>query len=560
MAKTFEFDDFGIAKIFSSYTLSIPPHQRDYAWTDEEVSQLFEDLENAYRTNSEYFLGTIVAIERENSGSLSVVDGQQRLTTTYLLLTAIRNYLLEVGEGKDISDSLEEQYLCKTDRKEGSLQRLVLNTDDREFFRKLTAKEKGDEWPPKESRISHGLLKSAYFKALDRVRLLVKSVSAVDATETLNAWLDYLEQSAQVILLRAHDESRAFKMFETLNDRGLKTSQADLVKSYLFGLASGDIEAAQTRWSNMLENLQELSGEDQQLSFLRHYIIANVDFSRADDVYDVVRRRTKNSSSASTMLSALAAGSKRYVATFNHDHEHWNSHSELTRRQIAEFNFFDLKPMRPLLFALAVKFQPKQFEKTISLLVSLSVRLVLSARTRSGVNEQTFAETALAVSQGRIANHNEIVSSLQKVFVSDKDFKQLFAVANVSKTKLARYYLRTIEEANSKKREKEWVNWDPNVLTLEHILPKTLPEKGWGQYDTELHKEYRNRIGNFCLLVKTKNNSMPTQDFSVKKDAYKESDLELTQSVSNNASWNPSDIEKRQETLAELAVKTWPLI
>ena len=125
---------------------------------------------------------------------------------------------------------------------------------------------------------------------------------------------------------------------------------------------------------------------------------------------------------------------------------------------------------------------------------------------------------------------------------------------------MARYYLRTIEEANSKKREKEWVNWDPNVLTLEHILPKTLPEKGWGQYDTELHKEYRNRIGNFCLLVKKKNNSMPTQDFSVKKDAYKESDLELTQSVSNNASWNPSDIEKRQETLAELAVKTWPLI
>jgi uncharacterized protein with ParB-like and HNH nuclease domain len=80
--KTFSFDDIGIAKIFADFSLSIPPHQRDYAWTDEEVEQLFSDLEAAYRGNSEYFLGTIVAIEDKASGELSVVDGQQRMTTT----------------------------------------------------------------------------------------------------------------------------------------------------------------------------------------------------------------------------------------------------------------------------------------------------------------------------------------------------------------------------------------------------------------------------------------------------------------------------------------------
>ncbi len=96
----------------------------------------------------------------------------------------------------------------------------------------------------------------------------------------------YLEHSAQVILLRAHDQSRAFKMFETLNDRGLRTSQADLVKSYLFGLAEKQVGLAQSKWSNMLENLQDLGDDDPQVSFLRHYLIAFSGFVRADGVYD----------------------------------------------------------------------------------------------------------------------------------------------------------------------------------------------------------------------------------------------------------------------------------
>lgn len=226
--KTFSFDDIGIAKIFTDYSLSIPPHQRDYAWTDEEVDQLFSDLEAASRASSEYFLGTIVAIENERSGELSVVDGQQRLTTTYLLLTAIRDFLDANNSGPEISTSLQNGYLFRSDRREGFKQRLSLNTDDRDYFKKLTSKNTEENWPPKESRTSHKLLKSAYFLAARRVEAIANSVTGVDAPDTLNNWIDYLERSAQVILLRAHDQARAFKMFETLNDRGLRTSQADL--------------------------------------------------------------------------------------------------------------------------------------------------------------------------------------------------------------------------------------------------------------------------------------------------------------------------------------------
>lgn len=380
----------------------------------QSLEQLFSDLEAAYRSNSEYFLGTIVAIEDKATAELSVVDGQQRITTTYLLLTAIRDYLDKNKIGKEISTSLQNSYLFSSDRRVGFKQRLSLNTDDRAFFKKLTSRNSEENWPPKESRTSHKLLKAAYFLAEKRVELIAKSVMGVDAPETLNNWIDYLERSAQVILLRAHDQARAFKMFETLNDRGLRTSQADLVKSYLFGLAGRQVSEAQSKWSNMLENLQELGDDDPQVSFLRHYLIAFSGFVRADDVYEVIQSRYKNEGTAMSFMTSLAEVSRTYTAIFNSDNEYWNNYSPIAKKYLKEFNFFDLKPMRPLLLAMSAKFDSKEFEKSIRYLTSLSLRLVMSARTRSGTNEQAFADSAIKITLGEISKHNDLVDALKK--------------------------------------------------------------------------------------------------------------------------------------------------
>ena len=122
------------------FLLDIPPHQRDYAWTDEEVEQLFSDLEAAYRDSAEYFLGTIVAIENKTTGELSIVDGQQRMTTTYLLLAAIRDYLDSNEIGDEISTSLQNSYLFSSDRRESFKQRLCLTLMTGHFSRSLHLK------------------------------------------------------------------------------------------------------------------------------------------------------------------------------------------------------------------------------------------------------------------------------------------------------------------------------------------------------------------------------------------------------------------------------------
>src|SRR4030042_6410628 len=85
----------GIGEILKQFQLKVPPNQRDYSWTDLEVTTLFQDLAKTIADNEpEYFLGTISTIP-DSSGLLEVIDGQQRLATITILLSRIRRYLLD---------------------------------------------------------------------------------------------------------------------------------------------------------------------------------------------------------------------------------------------------------------------------------------------------------------------------------------------------------------------------------------------------------------------------------------------------------------------------------
>lgn len=210
-----------------------------------------------------------------------------------------------------------------------------------------------------------------------------------------------------------------------------------------------------------------------------------------------------------------------YTATFNAENEFWDDYSPETRKYLEDFNFFDLKPIRPLILATATKFGQREFEKTIRFLTSFSLRLVMSARTRSGANEQAFADAAIKVTNGEISDYAGLTEALKKISVSDRDFEEIFANARVTKTALARYILRELEHsASPSKGEEEWVNADPQQVTLEHILPKKLPDTGWPTFDPDTHSEFKNRLGNLCLLKRSENNGMSNENLETKKPVF----------------------------------------
>ena len=239
---TFGFSQLGLASILGQNQLTVPPNQRDYSWTVREVKTLFQDLARSIaEDDSNYFLGTIVTILR-GDGRLEVVDGQQRLATTAIMLAEIRNYL----EEKDpmIAQSVDGEILNVIDRNtRARVPRLQLNLDDNEYFRACLTNEAPSLSP---SKPSHELIDQAFREARIQVRKIVSGFDEKDHGDTLNRWINFMQQRARAVLLQVPNDADAYRMFETLNDRGLRTSQSDLVKT----ISSDVLENASAKSSN----------------------------------------------------------------------------------------------------------------------------------------------------------------------------------------------------------------------------------------------------------------------------------------------------------------------
>ena len=149
---------------------------------------------------------------------------------------------------------------------------------------------------------------------------------------------------------------------------------------------------------------------------------------------------------------------------------------------------------------------------------------------------------------------------MKKLIPDDAEFKEKFIVATVSTEKYARYYLRAIENQKKGITSPELiVNSDPDVVNLEHILPKN-PHKNWLNFDEDQVVSLNKRIGNLTLMQNKLNSEQGNDPFSQKKIYFMSSDLWITKMIADNYNdWTPDNIRDRQEKLADIAVQTWNL-
>ena len=238
-------------------------------------------------------------------------------------MAEMRNYL-RGGADDIIARKIDTAFLMEIDadrREEGP--KLSLNIDDNEFFRgMLTAKTDKERPTPVVS--SHFLIQGAFEESRRHITRLLAGLNKNAHGDALNRWVRFLEHGARIILLEVPTGSNAYKMFETLNDRGLRTSQADLVKNYLLEQA-GDkrkIEAQQ-KWARMRNSLEALEEDDITVTFLRQAMIVIRGHLRENQVYEAVQAKAKGPSTALQFLSSLETLSAIYIAIFNPEHERW---------------------------------------------------------------------------------------------------------------------------------------------------------------------------------------------------------------------------------------------
>lgn len=556
--KKIDFDEKGIAGILRSFRLVVPPNQREYAWKKKHVTTLFQDFQKAIAENAEkYFLGTIVTIPRDGD-VLDVVDGQQRLATTAILLAEIRNHLND----KDplIAERITNLFLTEIDpEKRERATKLTLNVDDNEFFRAMITAGSAKVHPT-PSLSSHELIADAFVEARKQVHRIVAGLNSKDHGDALNRWVKFLEFNAETILLKVSNAANAYKMFETLNDRGLETSQADLVKNYLFEQADKRLPEAQQKWARMRSILESLDDDDLTVKFLRQTMIITRGYLRVDQVYEEVQERVKGPQTTIQFLSSLENLASVYVAMFNPEHEKWNAYPDSMRRAIQTLNLLNIRTLRPLMLAAASTFDAKQSADMYRMLISWGVRLIIASNTSQGSVEEPLANAGHGIFCGDLATPAAVRKKLIDTIPEDGDFRRAFETATVSKAALARYYLRSLEMA-AKDEATPWFipNDDKQTINLEHILPES-PQGNWQHFTEETLRTHVKRIGNLVLLLAKNNSDLRSAPFTEKQLVYRNSPYELTRQMATvQGDWTPKGIESRQVVLAGLALRAWPL-
>ncbi|HYV54075.1 MAG TPA: DUF262 domain-containing protein [Chitinophagaceae bacterium] len=554
----FKIDYIGIAEALSQYYLQVPANQRDFAWeTDEQVQDYLQDVSHAIsKGNNIHFLGILMLIEKGNQ-TFEVADGQQRLATTTIILSIIRDYLVERGDMKR-AETLEAEYLFKTDFTTAKeTPKLALNDADNAYFRGAIVLNKKEAIAPITQ--SNKLLLSATKKIREHFENRKSQLGEEHFNEELIRWVAYLRNNVRVIAVKVSSAENAFLLFETLNDRGIDVTAADLVKNYLFQKSPTRIREAQNAWSTIITSLENISSKKSlTMELLRYTCCIRHGQTTDREVFNRIKGEINAENDAIILLTFIKDLSREYAAIRNIDSEKWKDYDRVVIKSLEAINILGVKQIRPLLLAVARFFPEAEAAIAFRKMVSWSVRFLI-ADVKGGRLDVAYATLANLIYKREIASAQVLRKKAENILISDSEFQSSFAVAKVSISKLARYYLRSLETTARQEKEPEFIPNESTEITLEHIMPKTV-ENDWAYYINEENIEsHHSRIGNMVLLQSKKNLKLGAAEFSKKIATYKKSAFLLTSQVGELSNWNISEIENRQRILAELAVKTWPL-
>lgn len=549
-------DLIGIGRLLKQTRFTVPPHQRPYAWVEEQVNDLYRDINDAQKRKSEeYFLGTIVLASADD-GRVSIIDGQQRLVTVSILLAAIRDHFALDGQTERAQD-IEREYLSKRDiRTQESTAHLYLIPEDRDFFVKRAVRppDHADRATEPASQAQERIA-----KAIELAAAFVKNLTATTQSpdDVLLDLLEFIENRALLISVAVGDEANAFVIFEVLNDRGLDLSVADLLKNYVFRQAGDRLSEAQTAWGSMTTTITDVAGEPDVKVFIRQAWIARNGLTREKQLYDAIKRQVTSKTKVVEYAKGLAADSVIYAALRNPSHDRWKIYGNEVIEALEVLDLVGVTQIRPLLMAIFNNFTADEVKKALPAAVAWTVRFLICGSGGSGTLETYYAERAKELSTKKIKTAAQLFDAMKSVLPADSFFEDVFATATVSKSNLAKYYLRALEAQRNAKGDELIVNPDSEKVNLEHVLPQTY-SAAWKHIPEDQHSDLVKRLGNLALMNKRMNSKAANSDFEAKKKFFADSQISMTKELAALPQWTATEIDNRQRVLAKLAVKAWP--
>ena len=345
--------------------------------------------------DEEYFLGSIVLTAEPDKKRPSVVDGQQRLVAVSMIYAAMRDYFQQFAdkENRDRAAQVEMKYLVTRDLRSQNVEpKLRLNAFNSDFFERHVLGGAESPMRQKSSPSSHSnkLIAQAYRAVRDRIAEVAASTKS-DPVDALIEWAEFLADHVKVIAVRVSTEANAFQIFETLNDRGLDLSIADLLKNYVFGQAGDEkLDLVQANWQSAMARIGGDAGPQIVTTFIRHFWASKHGLTRERQLYQKLKESIRTSRAAVDFTIELADAAQHYAALLNSDHEFWSQLGSATRRNVSTLLMLRMEQYRPLLLACMATLDANEIPKVMRLLVSWSVRFRITHKLGSSVLENFY--------------------------------------------------------------------------------------------------------------------------------------------------------------------------
>lgn len=540
----------------------VPLYQRPYSWTDTQLTRLWSDLldlteQLATNEKSTHFTGSLVLdLGRAGPGvnEYLVVDGQQRLTTLSVLLCAIRDHFAEHEPDQPQKRELvHERYLVDKYRQGDERLKLLPTQADRDDYRALVD---GSGVGNPLSRVTTAY---RYF------RLQLQQADDPDDPNDIDRILEAALGGLAFVSITARGDDNVYRIFESLNNTGMKLTQGDLLRNYMFmRLGSRGEEAYATWWLPMQDRL---SASDLEALFWMDLIVAKSEV-KLGDIYSAQRDRMDDLSDDEVFDEVKRyAGLARLLEGMRHP-DRLPQFDQQVQVRLGRLQAWGSAGADPLVLHLlartdAGEMSANELESCLAILESFFVRRLLVGASSNALSRILLRAPSDMRSDLPIAEALSLyLSTGRKFFASDDQVREavltkpLYYIGKPHQKKLLLQWLEDTYES------KEPI--DLARATIEHVLPQTLTPF-WRDALTQdaeadesaegIHEELVHTLGN--LTLSAYNSELGNRDFPEKKEMLRKSGIRLNSEIADKESWSRAEIVERGRELAERIVTTW---
>ncbi len=527
--------------------LVIPIYQRVYSWEKEQCKELWDDTIKIGGNDKMdgHFIGSIVFVQdgiyTTNYNELLIIDGQQRLTTITLLLTALRDHW------SDKRKEIEDHYLINSDKDGDKKFRLILSESDKDTLLSLIDKDKR-----KPSKLSSKIVEN--FKFFEE--WIRKNTNKL---ETIFKGLEKLT----IVWISLEEKDDPQLVFESMNSKGIELAQTDLIRNYI--VMETEIEKQEGFYNKYYNKYWRAMEEDFKQNkkwfdrFVRHYLtIKTREIPNINKIYVALKDyRQKEGIGIEDLLKDL----QKYCGYFCQIVFKKEADKDLNKA-LSFLVDLEMDVIYPLLLELYSDYSDGVLSKAdfipiIALIESYICRRAVCGLGTNSLNK-VFPSFTKHIQKDEYFKSLEVhfgyLTEKQR-FPNNDEFKKLFITIDFYKFKKKEYFFERLENFDTK----EPVN--TKGLTTEHIMPQKLTEE-WerdlGENFQEIHDKYLHTIGNLTLTgYNNEYNNKFFQEKQGMEKGFKDSPLRLNQGLRGLESFGEEEIKKRANDLADLALKIW---